>query len=462
MYSEINGRKLTNSANKEIYLIADYKLQDLKNVVICDALILDYTDKVGCNIFIRDIRNSLIESIYLVPVFIFSQYNEVDDVSSELSDGVITTINEQVILEKINILTQKKDQLKIAEATSSESRILNKLLRFQYTRNKELIPIVNNKSHIGYEYPLISGHYEDEESVDMLSFLYNISDKDLFIKQFVDRVQLCNHCNSGFLNYRESCPKCNSYDLVAEKLIHHIDCGYIGLEKAFGYPGQLICPNCEKGLFQLGVDFTNPSGTYSCNTCKHLFRESHKRIFCFNCKNICTSEMLISTNIYSYKMTEKGVKMAVGEVKKEVEKTEPNVNGFVSFTTFTTFLEYEIQRAKSTNIAVSIGKIKIDISINDKNRLGYRFMNLVEEIGEFVKNTSLSGDIITVGPNDVFLIISPFNTLTKLDFLLGNMQISIQKMISIAFPEFDISVRIKSNFIDGHTQKSEMINGLIR
>lgn len=462
MYSEINGRKLNNSANKDIYFISEYKLQDIKNVVICDALILDYADNKGCINFLQSIRNSLIESIYLVPVFIYSQFDEVDDITNDLCDGVLSSINEQNIIDKIDIIIERRDQLKVSEASTSESRILNKILRFLYTRNKDLIPIVNGNSHIGYKYPLIQNNYLTEEAIDMLQFLNNMADKDYFTSHFVDRVHLCNQCNSGFLNYRETCPKCHAYDLVSEKLIHHNECGYIGIEKAFGKSGHLTCPNCEKTLSKYGIDYTKPSGTYSCNNCKHLFRESAKRIFCFNCKNICTPETLINTNIFSYKITEAGKKMAIGEQKKEVEKTEPIVSGFVTFTTFTTFLEYEIQRAKSTNTAVSIGKIKIDISLNDKSRLGQRFIGLIEEIGEFIKNTSSSGDIITVGPNDVYLIISPFNSLTKLDFLLGNMQISIQKMISVAFPDFDISVRVKSNFIDGRTQKSEMINDLIR
>ncbi len=462
MYSEINGRKLSNSANKEIYLITDYKLQNIKNVVICDALILDYSDDEGCKNFIKEIRNSLIESIYLVPVFIYSQYSVVDDFTTYLSDGVFSIINEQTLVEKIQNLIQRRDQLKVIEASTTESRIINKLLRYQYTRNKELQPIINHKSHIGYEFPLVSSHFPDEESTRLIAMLNNLSEKDVFVKQFVDRVHICNQCNSAFLNYRETCPKCNSYNLVAESLIHHIECGYIGLEKAFGNPRQLICPNCEKQLWQLGTDFTKPSGTYSCNNCKHLFRESIKKAFCFNCKNTSTIDLLNNIIISSYKITDNGIKMAIGEPKKEIEKTEPSISGFVSFTTFTTFLEYEIQRAKTSNTSVSIGKIKIDISLNDKNRLGVRLLKLVEEIGDFIKNTSSSGDIITIGPNDVFLIISPFNSLTKLDFLLGNMQISVQKMISMAFPDFDISVRVKSNFIDGRTQKNEMINDLIR
>lgn len=462
MYSEINGRRLSNSANKEIYLITDYKLQNIKNVVICDALILDYTDSEGCINFVKEIRNSLIEAIYLVPLFIYSQYQEVDEITSYLSDGVFANINEQNLVEKIQVILNRRDQLKVNDATTNESRIINKILRFQYTRNKELTPIVSSKSHIGYEFPLVSLHFQEEETTRLLAILNNLTEKDYFVKQFIDRVHLCNKCSSAFINYREICPKCNSYNLVAESLIHHIECGYTGLEKAFGNPRQLICPNCEKQLWQLGSDYTKPSGTYSCNNCKHLFRESIKKAFCFNCKNSTSPDSLNHTIISSYKITDNGIKIAIGEVKKEIEKSEPSISGFVSFTTFTTFLEYEIQRAKTSNSSVSIGKIKIDISLNDKNRLGVRFLKLVEEIGDFIKNTSSTGDIITIGPNDVFLLISPFNSLTKLDFLLGNMQISVQKMISMAFPDYDISVRVKSNFIDGRTQKNEMINDLIR
>ena len=299
----------------------------------------------------------------------------------------------------------------------------------------------------------------------MLQFLNQLTEKELLKRNFVDKVQLCNKCYSGFLNHRSICPKCSSINLSMQTLILHKSCGYLGLEKAFGDQGNMICPNCEMTLKKSGLDYTDTQRTYSCDNCKHIFRENNKSVFCFNCKSEFKDSELVSTNIYSYDSTEKAKKyICMGEIKKEseTEKTEPNISGFVSFSTFSTFLEYEIQRAKSTNSIVSIGKIKIDISYNDKSRLGLRFVNLIEEIGEFIKNTSTSGDIISLGPNDVFIIVSPFSTLTKLDFLLGNMQVAVQKMLSIAFPDFDINVRVKSNFVDGRTEKNDLINDLIR
>ena len=72
MSSDIIGKRIVNSLDKEIHLISDFRNTDVKSVVICDAIILDYTDKEGCVSFLKNIRSSFIESIYLIPVFILS------------------------------------------------------------------------------------------------------------------------------------------------------------------------------------------------------------------------------------------------------------------------------------------------------------------------------------------------------------------------------------------------------
>jgi hypothetical protein len=189
--------------------------------------------------------------------------------------------------------------------------------------------------------------------------------------------------------------------------------------------------------------------------------------FCFNCQTENIIDLLHVININTYQLTKEGEKMALGEQNKEKEKileakNEVGVAGFISFTTFSTFLDYEIQRIKTTGTPIAIGKIKIDISLNDKTKLGFKFQNLLQEIGEFIKNTTSPSDILTVGPNDVFLIITSDNSMTKLDFLLANLQLSTQKMLSLAFPEVDISARVKSTYIDGSLSKTEIINDLIR
>ena len=44
MSSETIGKRITNSINKEIHLVSDFRNEDVKSVVICDAIILDYSD----------------------------------------------------------------------------------------------------------------------------------------------------------------------------------------------------------------------------------------------------------------------------------------------------------------------------------------------------------------------------------------------------------------------------------
>jgi hypothetical protein len=467
VYSEIIGKKVANSSNKEIYYIDNYKLQDLKNIVICDALILDYTDSKGCTNFLRSIRNSLIESIYLVPVFIFAVDSIVDPLTQILSDGIISSVNDKFVVETIEKISIKRENLGLKESNTFEQRIINKLLRILYTRNISLEPIVNPESHTGYEFPFINGHFNNNQTTAMYDILEGMVETNLLTSTFSDRVKLCNRCYSAFLNYRESCPKCRSYNLSNEKMIYHTECGFMGVEKAFGSQTYKICPNCNKQLWQLGVDYTKPSGMYSCNDCRHLFREPVRMAFCFNCQTENIIDLLHVININTYQLTKEGEKMALGEQNKEKEKileakNEVGVAGFISFTTFSTFLDYEIQRIKTTGTPIAIGKIKIDISLNDKTKLGFKFQNLLQEIGEFIKNTTSPSDILTVGPNDVFLIITSDNSMTKLDFLLANLQLSTQKMLSLAFPEVDISARVKSTYIDGSLSKTEIINDLIR
>lgn len=467
MYSGINGKKITNVGNKEIYYIENYKLQDLKNIVICDGLILDYTDVNGCTNFLKSIRNSLIESIYLVPVFILSKDTQVAPLLQILSDGVINSVNDSFVLETVEKISLKRESLGLKESKTFEQRIINKLLRILYTRYITLEPLVSPQSHIGYEFPFLNGHFSNNQINNLFNVLDGMVETNLLSSKFSDKIRLCSRCNSAFLNYRETCPKCRSYNLNAEKLIYHTECGFMGVEKAFGSQIHKVCPNCNKQIWQLGVDYTKPTGMYSCNDCHFLFREPVRMAFCFNCQTETIVDLLQIMNINSYQITKEGEKMALGEQNKEKEKileakNEVGVVGFISFTTFSTFLEYEIQRTKSTGTPIAIGKIKIDISLNDKTKLGFKFQNLLQEIGEFIKNTTSPSDILTIGPNDVFLIITSDNSMTKLDFLLANLQLSIQKMLSLTFPEVDISARVKSTYIDGRLSKTDIINNLIR
>ena len=124
MSSEIIGKRIVNSLNKEINLISDFRNTDVKSVVICDAIILDYTDKEGCISFLKNIRSSFIESIYLIPVFILSYDDITDSLIITLCDAVISSIQENEILSVLNKIKDVKDKFEPVGLNITEERII--------------------------------------------------------------------------------------------------------------------------------------------------------------------------------------------------------------------------------------------------------------------------------------------------------------------------------------------------
>ena len=461
MSSEIIGKRIVNSLNKEIYLISDFRNTDVKSVVICDAIILDYTDKEGCISFLKNIRSSFIESIYLIPVFILSSDEITDTKIITLCDAVISSIQENEILSTLNKIKSIKDKFEPAGLNITEERIIAKLLRYMYSRDMILKPLINRNSLIGYEYPIFSLHFSDSDTKKMIALLSDLSALDYLEKKFVDKLHLCTNCFSSFINYRETCPECDGYNLINENKIHHFICKYEGYEREFKKNDGLCCPKCKLELKNNGVDFEISSVIYHCLNCNQQFTDPVISAFCFSCEKINQIDKLIETNIYSYELLEKEIITTKQTEEVEEEKPPQTHYGFISYSTFETFLKYEIVRVKRNQKFGSIGKLEITLPQAQKIKLEIRYDKLLAEIADFLKNTTLPTDILTITPNNIFLIISPENSMTKLDFLLSNIQMSIQKLLSTNFNDYDISLNVRSNIIDGTQSHDELINDIV-
>ena len=109
------GKRVQTQSDKEIYFISDYRELDIKKVVISDGLILDYADKEACFSFLKLIRSSFIESIYLVPVFILSLNDDVDEFTLALSDGVLRSLSEETFEGNFNVIDQRIRQLQTSD-----------------------------------------------------------------------------------------------------------------------------------------------------------------------------------------------------------------------------------------------------------------------------------------------------------------------------------------------------------
>ncbi len=454
------GKRIQTQSDKEIYFISDFRELDIKKVVISDGLVLDYADKEGCFSFLKLIRSSYIESIYLVPVFILSLNDDVDEFTTALSDGVLRSLQEETFEGNFNVIDQRIRQLQSSDTSDLVIRIQNKVLRYYYTRQRRMTPITSIKAHTGYTYPLLGLHYQNANTEDMFKLVDDLVAKEFIRHRYEDIVHLCHNCYSAFINYREVCSKCGSSDLFMENLIHHFVCAKVAPESDFISANQMVCPKCNKLLHHIGVDFDKPSLVYTCNSCGHHSQESVMQAVCFNCKTVQTVDALIERKINNYELTVLGEEAAIGGLAPE-EAREAELPGFVGFSTFNIFLKYEIERIKSSGKVSSIGILSLRTPSAVSNNLGVKYQSVIVEIADFVKNATLATDILSFINNNSFLIVSPDNDKLRLEANLKNIQKSVQKLLDSNIEEANITVKIKASNIDNSKGHNDLINDLL-
>jgi Zn finger protein HypA/HybF involved in hydrogenase expression len=80
----------------------------------------------------------------------------------------------------------------------------------------------------------------------------------------------CIECFSVGLHILGKCPQCGSEKVRKSHYISH-SCGYRGNKDKFTDNGNMICPNCNKKLYQQGLDYTDEETKYSCVSCGSIF-----------------------------------------------------------------------------------------------------------------------------------------------------------------------------------------------
>lgn len=459
MADPVFGRKIYNDRNLEIILISDFNLVDNRQLSLYDALILDYTDKEACSRFLRQCRNSLIGTIYLMPIFVLSLNREIDPVVEALCDGVVSSVQVEGIISRIDRIKNRQNQLVSVDSSSPDVRILAKTMRYMFTRETRLTPVVDHKSHTGYHFPVVSDHYDHTNLKEMFQLFETATEKEYFRTRFVDKLHVCSSCYSSFMNFRESCPKCHSADLVTENLIHHFVCAYVGPEHDFHSGDYLVCPKCNRMLRHIGVDYDKPSLIYNCRNCSHVFQEPVMEAFCFACKKMTPIDALIDVPIYSYELTPIGEETAQSGPSREISD-ELNITGFITPTTFNIFLKYEIERARNSKPSAA-GSLTVKLPPRVRENMGNNFNRLMSEIADFVKNATLSTDILSLINNSTYLVISPENERARLDELLSQIEGSVKKLLESSLPGVNIEVGHTAVTIDGTVPQNEILNQLV-
>lgn len=92
----------------------------------------------------------------------------------------------------------------------------------------------------------------------------------------------CNQCDSVKTTQIFYCPSCKSSNFRLGKLVEHYDCGNISEESTYKNDK---CPNCEKEIKALGVDYRLLQNHYICNNCTEFFPEISTYYLCLKCEN---------------------------------------------------------------------------------------------------------------------------------------------------------------------------------
>lgn len=254
--------------------------------------------------------------VFLKPIFLQKSfkktYKEYKNYNlKHLCDGYIDELdfkNKSVYIQFIlNFI--KKNHLKTN--IFQENDLLKKTLIYYYSRDKNIEFHESADSLSGYSYPRIEAHYDSiADAYEYTRLMLNSGYKnDLLSRHYVDTSHICKKCNSGFLNYREECPKCRGHNLQARVLIHHFRCAFVATENTFQHGDRLICPKCSTELKNIGVDYDRPGKIFYCknHTCGNEFQKPLIGVHCINCKTEQTPSELKLEKIYNYELTHKAI-----------------------------------------------------------------------------------------------------------------------------------------------------------
>ena len=226
-------------------------------------------------------------SRYLYPVFCVLQ----SPLSPMLSDGLLPQLEDRApdMLERLLLLTPREHPDE-----------MEKLAWYSWPRaHFRLLPRWQAGCRQGYSYPLLDCLLGSDAGASLPQLVY---ERLLQSGQLVDRIRLCNSCDSAHLNFVDVCPECSHIAIQAKPAVHCFTCGYVDDQDAFMQQGVLRCPKCVTTLRHIGVDYDRPLEKYRCLSCHARFMEAAVQARCHECGQVHKPDDLVVSPIYEYRI----------------------------------------------------------------------------------------------------------------------------------------------------------------
>jgi hypothetical protein len=288
---------------------------EIPDHTLSDVWIVNHENPWMVKQFLQNVIKHPDPHVYLKPVFLQKNfkkaYREKKNYNlKHLCDGYIDHLHLEDRIASVEFIIHFIKNLQNSEEIYS-STVLQNTLRYYYSRNKKIEFRESSDSLNGYTYPRIEAYYSGrKESYLAVKEMLTQAYRSGFLKRnYADTSHLCQKCSSGFLNYREECPKCAGHNLQARSLIHHFRCAYVASEDLFQKDERMICPKCNTELKNLGVDYDKPSKIFYCRKqeCGNEFQKPLIGVHCINCKTEQTPSDLKVEKIYQYEITSQAI-----------------------------------------------------------------------------------------------------------------------------------------------------------
>lgn len=461
-----DNERVIEYAGHSFYII--YNTDSLKTdkIVYYDAVIVEAGDPEFTRQILVRIRGHINHEHYLKPVFLLKGSNVRDPYINLLIDGVIYSLEQiKLILPSIQNIQLRTKDLTFTRSLSFEAQIIEKTLTFMYTREiRKMEPITDFNSGIGYTYPILSVNFLHNEEYQVLDIIKIMKEENLVTTSFFDSVYLCKKCVSGYLSYREVCPKCHSSNAESQDVIHHFPCGYVGPISDFQnqLDDELNCPKCNKTLRHIGVDYDKPSVIHDCLSCGHRYQDFNVKAKCLTCGFDNDVEQLSKRIINDLTITKKGEQVAINgyvSTNKDLEE----IIGTVKFSTFKTMFRYEIERLRQTEGKSNLCMIHVQNSGEVYSKIDSDLQKtLLKDLVQVIRKNIRTSDVITFYSSSTILVAMNDIPLKIARRLMEEIVELLKKLLETNFEDIIVNIEFEVKAIKFDLSSDLQIQQLVK
>jgi GGDEF domain-containing protein len=372
------------------------------------------------NVYLRAVV--LLHSNSLTPNFIRHRFDHVTT-QDDFVDAQLSDLQSKFV--KLNTWISK---IPNNDNTLSDVSIRFRVLRLMASRNARCIPNATIHDKRGFEYSLLSALFTESDGgvEQVLGFLQS---QQLLKDAFVKKAHFCPHCDSAFLNFKETCPDCSSDNLERDELIHHFKCGHTEAISAFIGKNRLQCPKCEDDLRHIGVDYDKPSTISTCQECSRSFQDPEVKADCFACHRTISSDDLILRVMSAYSVSAIGVSAArfgLDALFTSILQTEFKLYSNAEIRQFIVVEKARIERYKKTETSLAVihfANLEALFS-----RLGRKTEQVFKEISAVFKSVFRESDLITAKNESLYAVVMTETSVENAKQAIARLDDSIRNL----------------------------------